>query len=126
MAIYIKAVGCECDDCTPNDPCALGCECGVSILDTLDDAVTKDDDYDVTADFVFSANITIDVDFSADGSGMRFQVLADAVSIYDSGCQTSWADVDSVSVPAGTVTLTVEFTNCGGAVNSEGVFSITC
>lgn len=126
MAIYIKAVGCLCADCTPNDPCEAGCDCGVSILDTLDDAIEKDDDYDVTADFTFSANITIDVDFSADGNGMRFQVLADSVSIYDSGCQTSWLDVDVVSVPAGTVTLTVLFTNCGTAVNSEGVFTITC
>jgi hypothetical protein len=126
MALYIKSVGCECDDCTPDDPCADGCDCAIFETDFLDGATEKNDDYDVTGQFVFSQNLTIDVDFVSDNSGMRFQVLADAVSIYDSGCQTTWVDIDVVSVPAGTTTLTVLFTNCGSALNSEGGFLLQC
>jgi hypothetical protein len=126
MATYIKAVGCECEDCTPDDPCASGCDCSIFEVDFLDGAVEKNDDYDVTGEFVFAQNLTVDVEFGATGSGMRFQVLANGVSIYDSGCQTGWVDVAIVSVPAGTVTLTVQFTNCGGATNSEGSFLLQC
>lgn len=112
MGIYIKSVNCDCDDCTPDDPCAGGCVCGCD-FDFSDSEAggwtgTKISNPDVTGQFTGSGNCSVGLNVSEDGSIHEISIYADGVLVFHAG-PTSSPVATEFDIPAGTTSLEIVF-----------------
>jgi len=112
MATYIKSTNCTAG-CLEN-PC---CNLTEERIQTTDGPDTVTDNFDVSAQAGSNMPVVFEWNVGFSTGNARFRLLADAVEIYDTGCVGSAATPgsDTVTVPAGTATLTVEVTQeCSG------------
>ncbi len=104
--MFIKQVGCECEECGPS-PCESDCGCLFYYGDTgTTDAYAS---FDVTGEFLTEQGVSWDVDI---GGGASITVYADGVLVYSTGCQTDFFDSTVITIPAGTTTLAVQVSYC--------------
>lgn len=110
---WLKTVGCDCPECG-DDPCDPGCPC--TFFATDQDVDSRTDIYDVTGQFIISHDLSIQVAVDASVfASASFEVFADGVSVYSSGCLVSTGDSTVVSIPAGTTEISITIvTVCGG------------
>ncbi len=121
MATFIQHAECGCPDCVTS-PCDEYCPCGFFASDAGDDGdLTFTDSWGVTSDFLIAHNLQINVSV---GGSVRFIVRADGFTVYDSGCIADTSDGDTVLIPAGTDTISIEIIAC--SESSEWDFDLTC
>ena len=118
MAVWIKSpLGGTCCECQP-DICGSCC--------TIDETSFGDQatpgnatcDYNVSGQFVSAGSVLLDFTTSFTGCYARFRVYADSVEKYDTGCvqQVSWATSPAISIPAGTIQISVRVDwGCSGS-----------
>jgi len=110
MATYIKSTNCTAG-CLEN-PC---CNLTESATQSTDGPDTITENINVAAQAGSSMPVVFEWNVGFSGGNARFRLLADAVEIYDTGCVGNTPGSDTVTVPAGTTTLTVEVTQeCSG------------
>lgn len=121
--MWIKQVGCECEECGP-DPCTDACIC--NFYRELEPNV--DETLDVTGLFIVEHEISIellggDCHLLGGGDGPRYQriqVYGNSSLIYDSGCISGGIST-TIFIPAGTTSLNLINTyDCTSICESDG------
>jgi hypothetical protein len=115
------------------------CECRASVCDECDctwggefdaggeEHLPYNASWNVSAYFVSAHDISIEL-FAPSGSETQFVIKADGVTIYNSGCIGSSSGptvTTTATVPAGTVSLSIDITQCEGTLN-EWDFVLGC
>jgi hypothetical protein len=116
---WLKTVGCDCPDCGP-DPCTPGCLC--TFAETAGGTASDDITWDVTGQFIIEHDINYLFAGEVDPGNYRLQILADGVTLFDSGCVTDPGG-GILTIPAGTTSLRIIITvGCGGTPEAPDWF----
>lgn len=105
--MWIKQVGCDCEECGP-DPCTPGaCLCNLA-LNTEGGEAGYSQEFDTGTGFVSARDLYIV--FESFGIKDQLLIIADGITVYDSGCVGTFGTplTPTVTIPGGTASVVVQ------------------